>query len=91
MALEKTSGKSGVGAQHDEVSRDGGEVSEGVPSLAPGHRYLCRRREKGMSHWSPQLEIDYIANTRFKYSMLFVAMTSAPSSNLNTSTDTVPS
>ena len=31
------------------------------------------------------------AKTRFRYSRLFVAMTSAPSSNLNTSTDTTPS
>src|SRR5687768_10635404 len=30
------------------------------------------------------------ANTRFRYSRLFVAITSAPSSYLNTSTDTLP-
>jgi len=29
--------------------------------------------------------------TRLRYSMLFVVITSGPSSNLNTSTDTVPS
>lgn len=33
----------------------------------------------------------YQAKVRLRYSMLWVAMTSAPSSNLKTSTETVPS